>query len=330
MGPRPHNVKWKTTAMRALTWNGRQLQCATHYARPALREGNVVIKVSLAGICSTDLQIFKGYMDFRGVPGHEFVGTVSDGPGEWLGKRVVGEINFACGNCDFCRRDLGRHCPHRSVMGILNSDGAFAEYLAVPVENLHGVPDDVSDDEALFTEPLAAAFEIVEQVQVNPGDEILVLGDGKLGFLCAQALKLTGANVTVVGKHAEKLSLIKRCALRTLHLDDWQEKPFDLVVEATGSESGLQLALRAVRPRGTLVLKSTIAQEHRLSLAPLVIHEITVVGSRCGPFAVALEALAQKSVVVTPLIERIYPLAEGIDAVAHASRPGTRKILLRC
>jgi len=323
-------MKWKTTAMRALTWNGHELQIEENYTRTSPREGDVVVKVSLAGICSTDLQIFQGYMDFRGVPGHEFVGAVSEGPEEWLGKRVVGEINFACGECDFCRRGLGRHCPGRSVMGILNADGAFAEYVSVPAANLHGVPDNVSDEEAVFTEPLAAAFEILEQIQIDPGDQILVLGDGKLGFLCAQVLKLTGANVTVVGKHAEKLGLIKRCAIRTVHLDDWQQKLFDLVVEATGSETGLQLAMSAVRPRGTLVLKSTVATEHRLSLAPLVINEIAVVGSRCGPFADALEALAQKSVAVTPLIEKIYPLAEGIEAVAHASRPGTRKILLRC
>jgi len=316
--------------MRALVWNGRALRCEANYVSPAPRDRHVIAKVSLAGICDTDLQIFQGYMGFRGIPGHEFVGTVSAGLAPWLGKRVVGEINFACGDCDFCRRDLGRHCPDRSVMGILNADGAFAEYVSIPVANLHVVPDNVSDEEAVFTEPLAAAFEILEQIQINPGDQILVLGDGKLGFLCAQVLKLTGANVTVVGKHAEKLSLIKRCAIRTVHLDDWQQKSFDLVVDATGSESGLQLAMSAVRPRGTLVLKSTIAREHRLSLAPLVIHEITVVGSRCGPFAVALEALAQKSVSVTPLIEEIYALAEGIDAAAHASRPGTRKILLRC
>lgn len=298
-------------------------------ARATGENQTALLKVHLAGICSTELQIFKGYMDFRGVPGHEFVGTVSAGPDPWLGKRVVGEINFGCGGCEMCRRDLRRHCPYRSVMGILNADGAFAEYVSVPVANLHSVPEKISDEEAVFTEPLAAAFEILEQIQVNPGDEICVLGDGKLGFLCAQVLKLTGANITVVGKHAEKLSLIKRCAIRTMRLDDWKPKFFDLVVEATGSDSGLQLAIRAVRPRGTLVLKSTIAKEHQVSLAPLVINEITVVGSRCGPFAEALEALAGKRVSVTPMIEKIYPLAEGLEAVAHAGRPGARKILLR-
>lgn len=316
--------------MQALYWDGLELRRQANRAEPALGDGNVVVKVSLAGICSTDLQIFRGYMDFHGVPGHEFVGTVCAGPDHWLGRRVVGEINFACGRCDFCRHELGRHCPNRTVMGISNADGAFAEYVSIPAANLHDVPENVSDEEAVFTEPLAAAFEIPEQVQVNPGDEILVLGDGKLGFLCAQALKLACANVTVVGKHAAKLDVIKRCAIRTLRLDEWTARSFDLVVEATGSASGLQLAMSAVRPRGTLVLKSTVATEHRLSLAPLVIHEITVVGSRCGPFPEALKALAEKCVVVTPLIEKIYPLAEGVEAVAHASRPGARKILLRC
>jgi threonine dehydrogenase-like Zn-dependent dehydrogenase len=316
--------------MQALIWDGQELRREANYAHPALSDGKVVVKVSLAGICSTDLQIFRGYMDFRGVPGHEFVGTVSAGPDRWLGRRAVGEINFACGRCDFCRRNLGHHCPNRTVMGILNADGAFAEYISIPMANLHDVPENVSDEEAVFTEPLAAAFEILEQVPINPGDEILILGDGKLGFLCAQALKLACANVTVVGKHAEKLDAIKRCAIRTIRLDEWKPKSFDLVVEATGSESGLQLAMSAVRPCGTLVLKSTIAEKHHISLAPLVIHEITVVGSRCGPFPEALKALAEKHVVVTPLIENIYPLAEGVEAIAHASRPGARKILLRC
>jgi len=336
--------------MRALCWDGHELSLNLSYPTPPKskiedRESKVVgaagsrpdvaddqaalVKVHLAGICSTDLQIFKGYMNFHGVPGHEFVGSVVEGPQELVNKRVVGEINFACGRCEFCRRDLNRHCPNRSVMGILNADGAFAEFVAVPAMNLHAVADSLSDEEAVFTEPLAAAFEILEQVQVNLGDEVLVLGDGKLGFLCAQVLRRTSANVTLVGKHPDKLKLIKRFGVRTILLNDWVPKQFDIVLEATGSDSGLQLAMSAVRPRGTLVLKSTIAGEHRVSLAPLVINEITVVGSRCGPFIPALDALREKSVSVTPLIEKIYPLNEGIEAVAQAGRPGARKILLR-
>lgn len=336
--------------MQALYWDGHELSLNLSYPTPQTsriedRESKIVgatasrlgfgdnptalIKVHLAGICSTDLQIFKGYMDFQGVAGHEFVGSVVEGPQELLRERVVGEINFACGRCDYCHRGLGRHCPSRSVMGILGADGAFAEFVSVPVTNLHVVPASVSDEEAVLTEPLAAAFEILEQVQFNPGDEVLVLGDGKLGNLCAQVLRLTGANVTALGKHEDKLKLIKRSGVRTMLLSDWQSKPFDVVVEATGSASGLELAMSAIRPRGTLVLKSTIAGEHRVSLAPLVINEITVVGSRCGIFPPALEALSEKTISVTPMIEKIYPLSEGIEAVAHAGKPGARKILLR-
>ena len=214
-------------------------------------------------------------------------------------------------------------------MGILNADGAFAEFIAAPVMNLHVVADSLSDEEAVFTEPLAAAFEILQQVQVTLGDEVLVLGDGKLSFLCAQVLRLASANVALVGKHPDKLKLIKRFGVRTMLLSDWQPKQFDVVVEATGSASGLQLAMSAVRPRGTLVLKTTIAGEHKVSLAPLVINEITVVGSRCGLFAPALDALQERRVSVAPLIEKVYSLTEGIEAVTHAGRPGARKILLR-
>src|SRR5574341_199910 len=331
--------------MRALFWDGGEVCLNPSYPRPILQpklqdsgskiasetrpDLTALIKVHLAGICSTDFQILKGYMGFTGVPGHEFVGSVSEGPSDWIGKRVVGEINFACGKCEYCRRDLGRHCPSRSVMGILNADGAFAEYLAVPAENLHAVPENISDEEAVFTEPLAAAFEILEQVQLDPGDQVLVLGDGKLGNLCAQVLRLTGASVTALGKHEDKLKLIKRAGVRTILLRDWQPGKFDVVVEATGSASGLHLALGAVRPRGTLVLKSTIAGNHDVSLAPLVINEITAIGSRCGLFAPALEALEEKSVSVTPLIDKMYSFKDGVEAVEHAARPGSRKILLR-
>jgi threonine dehydrogenase-like Zn-dependent dehydrogenase len=338
--------------MRALYWDGNQLSLHAAHPTPAPSSSKIedggskivgatgsrpatadnptaLVKVHLAGICSTDLQIFKGYMGFKGVPGHEFVGSVLEGPNEVVGRRVVGEINFGCGNCDSCRRELSRHCANRSVMGILNADGAFAEYVSVPVGNLHFVPDGISDEEVVFTEPLAAAFEILTQIQLNPGDEVLVLGDGKLGNLSAQALRLTGAKITVLGKHADKLALIKKAGVRTMQLSDWQPRLFDVVVEATGSPSGLELALSAVRPRGTLILKSTIAGNHQVSLAPIVINEINVVGSRCGPFPDALGALAAKQVAVTPLIEKIYSLNDGMVAISHAAKPGTRKILLR-
>jgi len=315
--------------MQALHWNGATLNLDRSYLTPKADEKTALLRVRLAGICSTDLQIFKGYLGFRGVPGHELVGEVKEGPAELVGKRVVVEINFACGRCQFCLGDLGRHCPQRRVMGIVGADGSFAEYVAAPARNLHLIPDSIADEEAVFIEPLAAAFEIIEQVQIGVGDDVLVLGDGKLGLLCAQVLRLTGARLSAVGKHPEKLAILKKLGIRAFVMSDWKPHLYDVVVEATGSTTGLEMALEAVKPRGTLVLKSTVAQNHSLSLAPLVINEITVVGSRCGVFPPALEALAQKSVSVTPLIEKIYPLADGLEAVAHAARPGARKILLR-
>jgi threonine dehydrogenase-like Zn-dependent dehydrogenase len=337
--------------MRALYWDGHEPRVDSSYPTPRVdskiegaasrivrttgtppaneNEPSALIQVHLAGICSTDLQILKGYMDFKGVPGHEFVGSVIDGPKDFVGKRVAGEINFGCGSCDACARDLGRHCARRSVMGILNADGAFAEYVLLPARNLHVVPESIDDEEAVFTEPLAAAFEILMQIQINPGDEVLVLGDGKLGNLCAQVLRLTGAKVTALGKHADKLALIKKAGVRTIRLDDWERRLFDIVVEATGSASALELALSAVRPRGTLILKSTIAGIHQVSLATIVINEINLIGSRCGPFPDALNALAAKQVSVRPLIEATYPLSEAVAAIDHAAKAGTRKILLR-
>ena len=337
--------------MRALYWDGHEPRVDSSYPTPRVdskiedaasrivratgtppaneNEPSALIQVHLAGICSTDLQILKGYMDFKGVPGHEFVGSVIDGPKDFVGKRVAGEINFGCGACDACARDLGRHCARRSVMGILNADGAFAEYVLLPARNLHVVPESIDDEEAVFTEPLAAAFEILMQIQINPGDEVLVLGDGKLGNLCAQVLRLTGAKVTALGKHADKLALIKKAGVRTIRLDDWERRLFDIVVEATGSASALELALSAVRPRGTLILKSTIAGIHQVSLATIVINEINLIGSRCGPFPDALDALAAKQVSVRPLIEETYSLSEAVAAIDHAAKAGTRKILLR-
>ena len=315
--------------MRALYWDGQKLTLKASQPSPEPARDQALVRVRLAGICSTDLQIFKGYMGFRGVPGHEFVGEAVEGPAPFIGKRVVGEINFACGRCEFCRRGLGRHCAKRQVMGILGADGCFAEAVAVPARNLHLVPDGVSDEEAVFTEPLAAAFEILEQVEIDFTREVLVFGDGKLGLLCAQVVALTGARVTLVGKHPDKLRLAKAAGVRTVLLADWQSQRADIVIDATGSSSGLETALGAVRPRGTLVLKSTCAEEHRLSLAPVVINEITVIGSRCGVFPPALDALAQKKVRVAPMIEKIYPLSDALDAVAHAGRAGACKVLLR-
>jgi threonine dehydrogenase-like Zn-dependent dehydrogenase len=315
--------------MRALHWDGNQLQLRGTYPEPQVQENWGLIRIHLAGICSTDLQILKGYMGFTGVPGHEFVGEVVAGIPALLGKRVVGEINFACGTCNWCHRQLGRHCSNRQVMGILNADGSFAEYMSVPVANLHEVPENISDEAAVFTEPLAAAFEILEQIHLHPGAEVVVLGDGKLGLLCAQVLHVAGARVTVVGKHEKKLSVLRQLGMRAIVHTDWQPRPVEIVIEATGTTDGLSQAISIVRPRGTLVLKSTVAQAHNLLLAPLVINEVTVVGSRCGPFPPALQALAQRQLSVTPLIDKIYSLSEGVAAVQHAAQPGVLKVLLR-
>jgi threonine dehydrogenase-like Zn-dependent dehydrogenase len=314
--------------MQALFWDGQHLRLDTGYPTPSADETTAVVRVRLAGICATDLQILRGYMGFQGVPGHEFVGEVSAGPAELIGTRVVGEINFACGHCPVCAQGLSRHCSARRVMGILNADGCFAEYVRVPVTNLHPVPASITNEAAVFTEPLAAACEILEQVRVQPTDDVVVLGDGKLGALCAQVLSSAGAQVCVVGKHPHKLALLHQLGMATVLLSDWRPRLADIVVEATGSTVGLTLAMESIRPRGTLVLKSTVASTHTLSLAPLVINEITVVGSRCGRFPPALQALAHGHVTVAPLIDRVYPLAEGVQALAHAARPGTRKIVL--
>jgi threonine dehydrogenase-like Zn-dependent dehydrogenase len=288
------------------------------------------VRVSLAGVCRTDLELVKGYMGFAGVLGHEFVGEVVEGPGDWRGARVVGEINFACGACETCASGLARHCPRRRVMGIQGADGAFAERVAVPVANLHRVPDGVPDDAAVFTEPLAAAFEILEQLRVEAGARCLVLGDGKLGLLVAQVLHASGARVLAAGRHREKLAILERLGIETVLEAELRDERWPLVVEASGREEGFRRAVALTRPRGTLVLKSTLAESGRVALAPLVIDEITVVGSRCGPFPPALEALATGRVAVHPLVSLRLPLARAEEALRRAAEPGVLKVLVEC
>lgn len=290
------------------------------------------VRIQLAGVCNTDLEIAKGYMGFQGILGHEFVGVVEEGPGAWKGETVVGEINYACGACESCRRGLGRHCPTRRVMGILEADGAFAEFLEVPVANLHRVPPEVDPHAAVFAEPLAAAFEILEQVEVDPAGRCVVLGDGKLGLLVAQVLATTGAPVLAVGRHAEKLALLEKAGIQTCLDSEFApaDASADLVVEATGSSRGFEQALQATRPRGTLVLKSTVADRPALDLAPLVINEIQVVGSRCGPFEPALQALASGSIQTGPLVTEVVALDHAEEALTRAGQPGVLKVLLDC
>jgi len=304
--------------------------------RPALIErdeprevsGEAVVRVTVAGICGTDLELARGYMDFDGVPGHEFVGVVERAatPG-WIGARVVGEINASCGACESCRNGLGRHCPHRSVLGIAGRDGAFAERLSLPLDNLHRVPDAVSDRAAVFVEPLAAAFRILDQAVPRPGSATLVLGDGRLGQLCAEVLASAGTPPLVCGHHPSKLARLERRGLEVTCRPP-SDRRFDLVVEATGSPSGLRDALSLVRPCGTVILKSTFHEECRLSLAELVVDEVRLVGSRCGRFEPALAQLERDESIVGDLISATYPLKEVRAAFDHAARDDALKVLL--
>ena len=289
------------------------------------------VRVLLAGLCSTDLEITKGYMGFSGVPGHEFVGVVekSDDP-RWIGKRVVGEINAACGACCFCIRGMKNHCAQRTVLGILGRDGSFAEFLSLPAQNLHPVPDEISDEEAVFVEPLAAAFRILEQLPIRFEDRVTLLGDGKLGLLIAQALK-GKCRLVVIGRHPERRALVEKWGIDFLPASEAKplRKLSDIVIDATGSSSGFALAQQLVRPQGTIVLKTTCAGKPKVDLARLVIDEVAVIGSRCGPFEPALEALAQRKVDIPPLISECLPLRKGKSAFKKAAERGVLKVLLK-
>jgi threonine dehydrogenase-like Zn-dependent dehydrogenase len=286
------------------------------------------VRVLRAGICNTDLELLRGYYPYTGVLGHEFVGLVEQGPTHLVNRRVVGEINAVCGRCRFCRRGQPTHCENRTVLGIVNRHGAFADYLCLPVENLHPVPENVPTEIATFTEPLAAALEIQQQVVICADDRVLVVGDGKLGQLVAQTLALTGCELLVVGRHQEKLANLAARGIKTGLVDAVTDRSFDISVECTGNPDGFAIAHRALRPRGTLVLKSTYAGNLSLDASALVVDEITLIGSRCGPFPAALELLAAEKVDVRPLIHDTYSLNQGLEAFAQAQRRGVLKVLL--
>ncbi len=298
--------------MRALVFDSGRA-AVRDVRRPAPRTGFALVRVLLSGICNTDLELRRGYHAFSGIPGHEFVGVV-EGPksSPFLGKRVVGEINLACGTCAWCAQGLGRHCPRRTVLGIRGHAGAHAEFLTLPAENLRAVPEGVSDEEAVFVEPLAAACEILDQVSVKEGARAAVLGPGKLGRLAAAVLGAAGAEVTLLPRGARA-----------------RAASFDLVVEATGSPAGMPRALELVRPRGTIVWKSTHHAPARFDAAPLVVNEVTVVGSRCGRFEPALEFLGGRTFDVRSLLSEVFPLERAGRALRVASRPGVLKVLLR-
>jgi threonine dehydrogenase-like Zn-dependent dehydrogenase len=318
--------------MRALWLEDQKLRLRDDVPRPAPPAGEALVKVRLAGVCNTDLELVRGYYPYSGVPGHEFVGVVEEAPGapQWTGRRVVGEINAACGECPTCRAGRPTHCEGRTVLGIVSRNGVFATHLALPVANLHAVPENVPDEVAVFTEPTAAALEIQEQVKVGAGDRVVVVGPGKLGHLVARTLAPTGCDLLAVGRSPRPLELLSAAGLRTGTADELPEQQADLVVECTGNPEGFALARRAVRPRGTIVLKSTYHGRLALDMAPLVVDEITLVGSRCGPFAPALELLASGAVDPRPLIDARYPLSDAVAAFDHAARPGTLKILVDC
>jgi threonine dehydrogenase-like Zn-dependent dehydrogenase len=315
--------------MRALFFDGK-LEFLTDYPAPERKKDEALVRVTRAGICNTDLEITKGYMGFHGIPGHEFVGVVTEcDKKRIIGKRVVGEINQGCGSCEYCRRRMQNHCPNRSVLGIVNKDGAFAEYLTLPVTNLHIVPDSVSDDEAVFAEPLAAAFEILEQVDIGPRNWVCVLGDGKLGLLVAQALSMTGCRLVLVGHHRENLSMMEEIGIQTRLSFSFDESGFDIVVDCTGSRSGIETAMNIARPGGKVVLKTTVARKSSLDLNHVVINELSLIGSRCGPFKPALDAIKSRSVDLYPLISDMFPIDEGEKAFQVASQKGVLKVILR-
>ena len=333
--------------MKALRYENRELKIAD-VAKP-IGDGEAVVRVTLSGICNTDLEIARGYAGFQGTIGHEFVGVIESlsearasarapNPSEPSmtvglapGQRVVGEINAGCGVCDLCRSGDPRHCPQRTVLGIVGRDGAHAEFLKLPMVNLLPVPREIPDEHAVFAEPLAAACGILERAVVSEDTNLAVIGDGKLGLLCAQVLATTGAAVTLIGKHQNKLQIAARRSLETITVEQASSRTrqFDLVVEASGSSSGFQLALDVLRPRGVLVLKSTFHGATEMNAARIVVDEISVVGSRCGRFAPALELLRSNAIDVESLISEEFALANGVRAMERAATSGVVKVLLR-
>ncbi len=297
---------------------------------PARGRGDVLIRVRKAGICNTDQEILKGYVPgFAGIPGHEFVGTVVESDnGLPVNLRVTAEINAGCGTCSYCVSGLGRHCPQRTVMGIVNRSGAFAEYVSAPAENVVAIPDEISDIEAVFIEPVAAACAILEQVAVEPAQRVLVLGDGKLALLVAFVLQATGCALLVCGKHREKLAILAERGIETVLSDELRDDTYDIVVEATGSPNAFATAVAHTRPRGTLVLKSTYAGGITLDLAAIVVNELHIVGSRCGRFSDALAFMLRHRPPLERLVTAEYPLEKAGEAFECSARPGTLKVLL--
>ena len=316
--------------MRGVWLEQGRLSIRSDLARPRPAAGEARIRVTLAGVCGTDLELVRGYYPYTGIPGHEFVGVVDscESEPELVGRRVVGEINAACGACATCRAGRPTHCPDRTVLGIVGRGGAFAEELVLPAANLHPVPDSVDDDAAVFAEPLAAAARILEQVAVAPGDRVGVVGAGRLGLLVAMVLARTGCRLTVVARHGDARRILADAGIDTIGSDEVAPGAWDVAVEASGSPGGFELARAALRPRGTLVLKSTYADRLSLDISRIVVDELTLVASRCGPFGEALRLLETGAVDPRPLIRGRHPLDRALDAFDAAARPGALKVLL--
>ena len=314
--------------MKALWLSGGRLRVRQDMTLPATSAHEARVRVLAAGICGTDIALVDALYPFEGVLGHEFVGVVEEGPESLMGRRVVGEINAACGRCPECLADLGKHCRARTALGIRGRNGAFAEYLQLPASNLHLVPDSIATDAAVFTEPLAAALDIVERCAPKPGERVLVVGAGKLGQLVCRVLAASGAEVVAVGRNADKLARLEGVVASTRRAEDIEPRSFSLAVECTGNPSGLPIALDALRAQGTLVLKSTYPEPLKLDMARLVVDELRLVGSRCGPFHAALSLLEKQRVNVEPLIDARFPLSGGVEAFAYSRRPGVLKVLL--
>jgi len=320
--------------MRAVVFD-KGLKLDKNYPKPLPQKGEALIRVSLAGICNTDYEITKGYMGYEGILGHEFVGIVEDvneADKSWIGKRVVAEISWGCDepDCEWCAKKNYRHCPNRHTIGIWKKDGCFADYITLPTNILFEVPDNVPDEQAVFVEPLAAACEITEQLHIEPMKKVLVLGDGKLGLTTALALNAFNLDVLLVGKHQNKLDIASKQGVKTILLDKFTpEKIYDVVVEATGTASGFETSMQLTKPRGVLVLKSTVATGKELNLAPIVIDEITVLGSRCGQFPPALRLLKNNRIDFKPFISGIYSINKAIDAFEKNKQKDTLKVLIK-
>jgi len=317
--------------MRAVWLENCKLSCVENAADPLPGEGEALIRVLIAGICSTDLELVRGYYPYTGIPGHEFVGEVMSAPDNpaWVGRRVVGEINISCWNCEQCRSGRTRHCENRKTLGIHDWNGVLAEFIVLPISNLHSVPEQVTNEEAVFTEPLAAAFEILEQINVQPEDRVLVIGAGRLGQLVASVLKRTGCELDVIVRHQKQRDILARQNIHAVPASERITRKYDIIVEATGSVDGFKLASEMIRPRGRIILKSTYKGKLEVNFSKIVVDEVTLTGSRCGPFEPALAMLADRGVMTSELIEAIYSLEEGIRAFQHAGEPGVLKVLIK-